>query len=140
MYPTLKESMMLTITDILPLAINISDIIVYQQNGAIVAHRVIDIIRDDGGIAFIAKGDNQPFGGIAQIRGKDLIGKVEGAFYKDLPGENILTKKRYHRLLYVWLGRAFLVFRKFKRYLPGFLKTYLRYVVKSLYFALGRTT
>ncbi|MDP2939677.1 MAG: signal peptidase I [Candidatus Omnitrophota bacterium] len=137
MYPTLKDSMMLTISNIPAQAIKIADIIVYKQDTTIVAHRVIDLIRNNGKILFVTKGDNQPLGGLNQISQANLIGRVEAAFYKDSPPKNILNKNKGYDLLYVFLGRAFLFFQKFKRYIPNFIITYLKYSVRGFYFALG---
>ena len=136
MYPTLRDSMTVTISNISsPSAIKTSDIIAYQQNNTITAHRVIGVIHDNGEIAFITKGDNQPFGGISKIGSKDLIGRVESAFYKDRSEKNILNKNICYRQLYVGLGKAYLFYRKFiRRHLPEFLRIFLKELIGGLYF------
>lgn len=134
MYPTLKDSMMLTISRIPQEAVKISDIIAYQQDSQIVAHRVINIIRNNGEVLFITKGDNQPFGGVSRISQRDLIGKVERAFYQNFPANNILNKNNFYCFSYLCLGRAYLFYRKFiRRYLSDSLRIFLRTLVGNLY-------
>lgn len=141
MYPTLKDSMVVTINRILPEEVKISDIIAYQQDNLIAAHRVIDVIRDNGKLLFVTKGDNQPFGGIAQVRQSDLIGKIDKAFYKDSSEKDILNKNILYRSLFVSLGRVYLFYRRFVReHLPESLRIFFKAVVGRLYLALNFLT
>ncbi len=134
MYPTLKDSMKLAIRKIQPASIKPADIIAYKQSAIIVVHRVINAVRASAGICFITKGDNQPFGGITEIKEKDLIGRVEGAFYADLPQKNILIKDKYYGLWYVLLGRMYLFYLKYvKSYLPEFLRIFIKNFVAGTY-------
>ncbi|HOX54846.1 MAG: signal peptidase I [Candidatus Omnitrophica bacterium] len=134
MYPTLKDAMVVTISRILPESIRIADIIAYQENDQVAAHRVIKIKRDNGAISFITKGDNQPFGGIAEVRQKDLIGRINCAFYADSDGKNILNENIIFRLFYVGLGRIYLFYRKALRdHMPDSLRLFLKTLVGNIY-------
>jgi hypothetical protein len=47
MYPTIKENEVITVEPIEPSSINIGDIILYQQERSVVAHRVVRIIKTE---------------------------------------------------------------------------------------------
>jgi len=141
MYPTLKDSMMLSIVKASFPSIKVSDIIAYQDDNIIVAHRVIGKVYNNKELAFITKGDNQPFGGIGRVEQKDLIGKVVGAFYKDGLKENILNKNLLYSLSFVFLGRAYLFYRKFiRKNIPEFLRMFLKEFVRGLHFIFRKFT
>lgn len=134
MYPTLKDSMVVTISRVLPESVRVSDVIAYQQDNQIVAHRVIGIIRNNRDFSFVTKGDNQPFGGINEVQKKDFIGKIKSAFYAGSEEQNILSENIFYRLLYVGIGRVYLFYRKFIRnYLPDSLRLFLRALVGNIY-------
>lgn len=134
MYPTLKETMKLTIVSVSPKKIRNCDIIAYEENNIIVAHRVIDTIKKDGEFTFITKGDNQPFGGVSWVDEKALLGKIETAFYENSSEKNILNNNFLVRLFYLSFGWLYLFYRKsVRRYLPKFLRVFLKNIVAGIY-------
>lgn len=138
MYPSLKESMMVTIVAVPLQNIKAADIIAFRQEEEIVSHRVIEIIHQNGEITFVTKGDNQPFGGISFVNQENFIGKVSRAFYKEAPQSNLLTKDILFGKLYLLLGKVFLVYRKIKRFIPGFIRSPLKYSAGNFYLALKK--
>lgn len=139
MHPTLKDAMVVTISRFLPESIRVSDIIAYQQNNQIVAHRVIKIIKNNGEISFITKGDNQPFGGVSFVGQKDCLGKIKNAFTSSFCEKNILNENLLYRMSYVLIGRLYLFYRGFiRRYLPEFLRIIIRGFVGNVYFCLQK--
>jgi signal peptidase I len=130
MYPTLKEGMKIKITKVSPLWLRPSDIIVYVQENTIIAHRLIRILSNG---EMITKGDHQPFGGLDQIKESDLLGRAISAFYENNPEKNFLVKNWLIDFFYVFMGRAFLVYEKIKKYIPKPVKIFLKYLVRNLY-------
>lgn len=135
MHPTLKDAMVVTISRFLPESVRVSDIIAYQQNNQIVAHRVIKIIKNNAEILFITKGDNQPFGGISEVRRGDFIGRIKSAFYANSGEKNILRENMLYRLLYVWAGRLYLFYRRsIRNHIPDSLRLFLKAFVENIYY------
>lgn len=133
MYPTLKDGMKLKIVKVPPAALKPSDIIVYSQTNMIVAHRLIAILENKGKSVLITKGDNQPFGGVSLVQEADLIGQAVSAFYENNPTENLLVKNRLIDFFYVFMGRAYLFFKKNNSFFPNFLRIPIKYFVGYLY-------
>jgi len=62
--------------------IHIGDVISYHSiNGGIVIHRVIEINRDEEGIYYVVKGDNNPITDNEKIRFKDIQGILVAVVY-----------------------------------------------------------
>lgn len=61
--------------------INIGDIISYKSEDIIIIHRVIGINKDDKGIYYTLKGDNNKFPDPVKVRFSNITRKLVGVLY-----------------------------------------------------------
>lgn len=64
-----------------PYDIKVGDVISYEYKGSIIIHRVVKIEKDDKGIYFITKGDNNIAKDPAKVRFEQVRGVLVGVLY-----------------------------------------------------------
>ncbi len=64
-----------------PDSINVGDIISYQTDQGVIIHRVIEKGKDEKGIYYIVKGDNNRFNDPFKVRFADVVGVVVAIIY-----------------------------------------------------------
>lgn len=81
MFPTLRHSEKILITEIPASGIKIRDILVYKGNNYNVSHRVVKIVNTPEELIFYTKGDYSRL--TEEVREERLLGKVVGVYRKE---------------------------------------------------------
>ena len=134
MLPTLRNGMRLLVEKIPPEDVRPCDIIMYKRGDGIVAHRVIRIIRKDGGRVFITKGDNHAYVDCSCIPQVYLMGIVRSAFTTGDPDRDILIKSRLIGLMYAAVGNMALFVRSRRLKVPKIFRNIFKYFVGGFFF------
>ena len=138
MQPTLKEGMQIQIERVSPDRVKPAEIILYKNNGTLVAHRVIKILKQGKKLIFAAKGDNHAYMNTDFVRGENLIGIVSAAFW-DGSHQNILIKSMALGRLYIIMGYLSLFAKNKARYFPVFLRIALKPIVDLFFLGFKKT-
>lgn len=138
MCPTLREKMMVRLNKTDFASLKPADIIAYSQDEIIAIHRLISILSDKGSKMLVAKGDNQPFGGISYVGERQLLARAESAFYENAPEKNLLRNKWLNSTFYLFMGRLFLFYDAHRLFFPGLVKNVVKCCVRLLYSIFGK--
>ena len=109
MWPTIPAGSLVAVEEVTPGDIRLGDVVIWQQGGQLIAHRVVHKVRDGSNMWLVTKGDNcsaadpwlEPsavLGRLVAVYNQDGAAKLWGSPAKDLEGAFWVSRWRFRQL------------------------------------------